>query len=360
MGDLGFGVLRGMGVTLKHMVGSAVDHLRGSPAWKRENGTVVQDASKRGVFTVQYPEERLKVHENFRFLPVLLVDDDTNKIRCTSCGICAKVCPPQCIWIVRTTGPDGKPVPEPEEFVVDSSICMNCGFCAEYCPFDAIKMDHRYELATVDERQSWLHKKSTGTLLVPTSYYARTHPRAWEEEEAERMEKEAKEAAKATAAAARPASPARAAGDGAPARPAARAKDAAETKTASDAVVEAAEQKPGSPAQTAGKPARPAPSRANAEETPAVNAATNPPADADKSVAAAELGADPRADGEAARSDVARAAQEAKTPLPLDDVSPTTDEVPSRVDVPKVESSSATPEQLDKSDDNHSKQDKSE
>ncbi len=24
---------------------------------------------------------------------------------------------------------------------------MNCGLCAEYCPFDAIKMDHDYELS---------------------------------------------------------------------------------------------------------------------------------------------------------------------------------------------------------------------
>jgi NADH-quinone oxidoreductase subunit I len=25
---------------------------------------------------------------------------------------------------------------------------MNCGLCAEFCPFDAIKMDHDYELAS--------------------------------------------------------------------------------------------------------------------------------------------------------------------------------------------------------------------
>jgi NADH-quinone oxidoreductase subunit I len=70
-------------------------------------------------------------------------------LRCTSCGICAKVCPPQCIWIVRSTDPStGRPIPDPAEYYIDSNICMNCGLCAEYCPFDAIKMDHNYELAS--------------------------------------------------------------------------------------------------------------------------------------------------------------------------------------------------------------------
>ena len=47
--------------------------------------------------------------------------------RCTSCGICAKVCPPQCIWIVRSSDPEtGKPVTKPAEFFVDTDICMNC------------------------------------------------------------------------------------------------------------------------------------------------------------------------------------------------------------------------------------------
>src|SRR5262249_58429080 len=36
---------------------------------------------------------------------------------CTSCGICAKVCPPQCIWIVRGSDPNtGRPVPQPTAF----------------------------------------------------------------------------------------------------------------------------------------------------------------------------------------------------------------------------------------------------
>src|SRR5436853_5405553 len=131
------GALGGMRVTMRHFTATLIDYLRGSPSRTGSSNEIVQPPSGRGMFTVEYPEQRLAVPENFRYLPVLLFEEDTNKIRCTSCGICAKVCPPQCIWIVRTSGPDGKPIPEPAAFTIDTSICMSCGYCAEYCPFDA-------------------------------------------------------------------------------------------------------------------------------------------------------------------------------------------------------------------------------
>ena len=39
--------------------------------------------------------------ERFRYIPMLIWDTENNEDLCTACGICAKVCPPQCIWIVR-------------------------------------------------------------------------------------------------------------------------------------------------------------------------------------------------------------------------------------------------------------------
>jgi NADH-quinone oxidoreductase subunit I len=193
------GVARGMSITFGHFWRAVVDHARGSPGMNRTAGGIYQSPESSGVFTVSYPEERLQVPENFRYLPVLLYDDETGKERCTSCGICAKVCPPQCIWIVRTSGPDGKPIPEPAEFTIDASICMSCGYCAEYCPFDAIKMDHRYELAAFERKESLLHRKQQ--LMVPVSYHARIHPTDHAIEEAERLAKLAKDREKANAAA---------------------------------------------------------------------------------------------------------------------------------------------------------------
>ncbi len=163
-----------------------------------------QSVRGSGIFTVQYPEERLVPPENFRFIPFLvyepaldengqpIVDPATGKpvvgkLRCTACGICAKVCPPQCIWIVRATTPEGKPKPQPAEFYIDIDVCMNCGLCAEFCPFDAIKMDHVYELAGYERYFS--HIFDIHTLSKPSSYHAQIHPTDWAREEAERKAK---------------------------------------------------------------------------------------------------------------------------------------------------------------------------
>ena len=92
--------------------------------------------------------------------------------------------PPQCIWIVQDKSPEGKPVPKASEFYIDVDVCMNCGLCAEFCPFDAIKMDHAIELGGSERQES--HIFGIDRLHVSTDYYAKTHPRAWAEEEARR------------------------------------------------------------------------------------------------------------------------------------------------------------------------------
>ena len=78
--------------------------------------------------TIQYPEEKRQLPERFRYIPMLIYDTPKGEDRCTACGICAKVCPPQCIWIVRDKDPNGKPVPRAADFYIDASICMSCGF----------------------------------------------------------------------------------------------------------------------------------------------------------------------------------------------------------------------------------------
>jgi NADH-quinone oxidoreductase subunit I len=196
----GIGILKGMGVTLKRFVETYLDDIRwwGKRYYTDEGVAHRMSAQANGIFTVQYPEEKLPVPEEFRFIPFLVYEVDENgekHDRCTSCGICAKVCPPQCIWIVRTNDPKtGRPVPEPEEFYIDTDICMNCGFCAEYCPFDAIKMDHDYELAVYDRYASNIYNKEK--LSKPVSYYASIRPANYAREEAARAEAEAAKAAR--------------------------------------------------------------------------------------------------------------------------------------------------------------------
>jgi NADH-quinone oxidoreductase subunit I len=196
----GMGIIKGMGVTLKRFVDTYLDDIKwfGKRYYNQEGLAHRMSSNARGIFTVQYPEEKLPVPEEFRFVPFLVYEVDENgekHDRCTSCGICAKVCPPQCIWIVRTNDPKtGRPVPEPKEFYIDVDICMNCGFCAEYCPFDAIKMDHNYELSVYDRHTKDIYDKDK--LSKPVSYYAEIRPVNYAKEEAARAEAEAAKAAR--------------------------------------------------------------------------------------------------------------------------------------------------------------------
>ena len=204
----GKGIFKGLGVTFMRFWNTywqdAIWAWRRITTGKKHYGSaegIAQRSSKdaRGIFTVQYPEEKLPVPEEFRFVPFLVYDEGAQgaqEIRCTSCGICAKVCPPQCIWIVRGNDPSTKrPIPQPAEFYIDADICMNCGFCAEYCPFDAIKMDHDYELASYTRSLYNMEK-----LLKPAAYYAGIRPANAAREDEARRAKEAAKAAKAEAA----------------------------------------------------------------------------------------------------------------------------------------------------------------
>ena len=202
----GRGILKGLGVTLKRYWNTYWDDIvwlfQGKKRYNSPEG-IAHRSSKdaRGIFTVQFPEERLLLSEETRYLPFLVYNekpDGEKDILCTSCGICAKVCPPQCIWIVRSNDPTtGRPIPEPTEFFIDADICMNCGFCAEYCPFDAIKMDHDFEIASYERNVFNMEK-----LLKPSSYYQSIRPQNFAREEEARKAKEAAKAAKAASAAA--------------------------------------------------------------------------------------------------------------------------------------------------------------
>ncbi len=179
---LGASIVKGMSITLWHLIQTFIEDIKILLGIKPRPTLVKQGPEAAGIFTVLYPEQKLEVPERMRVLPMLIYEEPTGDLRCTACGICAKVCPPQCIWIVQAKGPDGKFLPKAQEFSIDIDVCMGCGFCAEFCPFDSIKMDHNFELSSDERRQS--HVAGIQTLQRSTAYYAQTHPRAWALEQA--------------------------------------------------------------------------------------------------------------------------------------------------------------------------------
>jgi NADH-quinone oxidoreductase subunit I len=197
---IGTGILKGMAVTAKNFVGSYFD--------------------KERLITVQYPEERSPLPENYRNFPFLVFDGDDPHagLRCVACQICEKECPPKCIYITKSKDkkPDyvGKPQFYPAVFDIDISVCMSCQICVEVCPFEAIKMDKVYELSRRERFDTLLMDKTE--LAKSNDYYHHIHPVEAAEvdaalakavADAEAKKKAAAAAAAAKAAAAKAAEP---------------------------------------------------------------------------------------------------------------------------------------------------------
>src|SRR4051812_38689989 len=193
---LGSGLLQGLAVTAKNLVGSFHDPAR--------------------LTTVEYPEQKTIVAENYRNFPFLVTEnaeDPMGTMRCVACQICEKECPPQCIYIEKSKDkkPDatGKMQLYPAVFDIDISVCMSCQICVEVCPFDAIKMDQVFEIATSDRFNGLLLDREK--LAKPNSYFHGIHPTEATEVDtrlpAERKAAEEKAKAAGVAAAAKAAAP---------------------------------------------------------------------------------------------------------------------------------------------------------
>jgi NADH-quinone oxidoreductase subunit I len=117
-------VLTGMGITIKHFFRSL--------------------GGKR--VTMEYPEERWEVKDNYRGAPVL-VKDDEGRPKCVACSLCEYVCPPKAIYIVPGELEPGNNVERgPAVFNINMLRCIFCGLCEEACPEEAIFMSKEFEL----------------------------------------------------------------------------------------------------------------------------------------------------------------------------------------------------------------------
>jgi NADH-quinone oxidoreductase subunit I len=181
---VGVGILQGLVETARNFLGSYFD--------------------KERLTTIQFPEERSPQIEASRNFPFLVYDgeDWQQGLRCVSCFICEKECPPKCIIIEKSTDkkPDavGKLQFYPAEFKIDVSVCMSCQICVEVCPFDAIKMDTNFEQGATGRFSDLLWNRER--LAKSNEYYHRIHPTEAAAVDAELAAARAKSAPKPVAA----------------------------------------------------------------------------------------------------------------------------------------------------------------
>ena len=130
----GVGLLKGLGVTVKHMFKPAV--------------------------TQQYPHVKPDLPPRTRGVIALMEEN------CTVCMLCSRECPDWCIYIDshKETVPPAKEGGRArtrnvlDRFAIDFALCMYCGICVEVCPFDALFWSPEFEYSEYDIG-NMLHEK---------------------------------------------------------------------------------------------------------------------------------------------------------------------------------------------------------
>lgn len=130
-------LLKGLALTWKHFIFNVKASFRPGPH------TVPT--------TWQYPEDRREISPNFRGEHLLLLDE-MGREKCVGCGMCAKICPAQCIMVEMAKVGEGEETRYAgktycKSFSIDLLRCIFCGFCAETCPKEAIALGQGYELS---------------------------------------------------------------------------------------------------------------------------------------------------------------------------------------------------------------------
>jgi formate hydrogenlyase subunit 6/NADH:ubiquinone oxidoreductase subunit I len=121
----GSGLLKGLGVTLKHMLQRSI--------------------------TQEYPDEKPNLPPRTRGVIAL------KEANCTVCWKCSRECPDWCIYIEAhkethppASGGRARAVKVLDRFAIDYALCMYCGICVEVCPFDALFWAPDFEYAEYD------------------------------------------------------------------------------------------------------------------------------------------------------------------------------------------------------------------
>ena len=142
----GFGLVKGLGVTLREMT---------KTIFPNEGLKKLVPAPSQGAHTVQYPHEKEAPPTRARGVIALKEDN------CTVCMLCARSCPDWCIYIEghkekappRREGGKPRTVSKLDRFDIDYALCMYCGICVEVCPFDALVLEPRVRVLGAPHRR---------------------------------------------------------------------------------------------------------------------------------------------------------------------------------------------------------------
>ena len=93
------------------------------------------------------------VQPRFMGFPALTWDGEVGEPFCTSCMVCIRNCPTQCMSSNMIDNPlqqEGKSHRRKivDTFEINLNRCILCGICVEVCNFDAIVMSHEHEMST--------------------------------------------------------------------------------------------------------------------------------------------------------------------------------------------------------------------
>jgi NADH-quinone oxidoreductase subunit I len=111
--------------------------------------------------TVQYPFEKVPMYPRYRGMHFLERYEDGTE-RCVCCGLCAKACPADCIYMEPSETDDG--VMFARVYEINLLRCIYCGLCEEACPEEAVFLGREYEFSNYT-RESFIAEKQA--LLVP-------------------------------------------------------------------------------------------------------------------------------------------------------------------------------------------------
>lgn len=106
--------------------------------------------------TRQYPEEKREPFPGSRGLHALVRDPETGRAKCVGCGLCAAICPSQCIYIYTSEGDDHKKVVD--RYEIEVLRCVYCALCVEACPYGAVVLTPHYEYSAYTREEMYYKK----------------------------------------------------------------------------------------------------------------------------------------------------------------------------------------------------------